>query len=146
MPSQPVGFVEFVNAMFDEEPAGSFADGYIFRSGLDLKSILRDPANGYWHCDIADHDSLTWSERVHELFGLPSGSPVDREWAVARYTQRSREALERVRKFGLTREFGFVLDAEIEPENEGMRWIRVLAVPILRGDRIVALHGAKKAL
>lgn len=51
-----------------------------------------------------------------------------------------------MRKFGLTRDFGFILDAEIEPEGAPSRWIRVLAVPVIDNGRLVALHGVKRAL
>jgi len=136
----------FVNVMFYEEPDGAFVDGYVFKSAPDLTNVQQDPENGYWRCDLAHNDRLTWSEKVYELFGLPAGTPVEREWAVACYSERSRTALERVRNFGLNRDFGFILDAEIRPEGAASRWIRVLAVPILADHRVVALHGVKRAL
>ena len=133
--------------MFDGEPSGTFAEGYVFRTGLDLDAIRQDPDNGYWHCDVADRNSLTWSETVYELFGLSPGSPITRERALERYSQASKDTLERVRKLGLTRDFGFILDAEIEPRGSATTcWIRVLAVPIIEAGRLVALHGVKKAL
>jgi hypothetical protein len=134
------------NLLFHEEPAGSFLEGHVFRAAPDLTGAEQDPASGYWHCDIANHDRLTWSEKVYELFGLAPGTPVDRDWAVARYSERSRAALERVRTFGLNRNFGFILDAEIRPEGAGQRWIRVLAIPISEGGRVVGLHGLKRVL
>src|SRR3954449_1011027 len=121
---------ELANALFQEEPAGTFSEGYIFRSPPDLTEARRDPAVGYWHCDLADSDRLTWSDKVYELFGLPVGAPIEREATVAKYSKQSQSALERVRSFGLNRNFGFILDAEIKPEGAGDRWIRVLAVPI----------------
>ena len=136
----------FVNSLFYEEAAGAFAQGYVFRNLPDLSAAEQDPDNGYWHCDIADHDRLTWTDKVYQLFGLPVGAPVERDWAVARYSEDSKAALERVRNFGLKRDFGFILDAEIRPEGEGSRWIRVLAVPILSDGRVVGLHGVKRAL
>ena len=137
----------FVNALFYDEPPGTFSDGHVITSAPTLTSAIDDPDNGYWHCDIADHDSLTWSRKVYELFGLPAGIPVERAWAVARYTENSRTVLERVRTFGLNRKFGFILDAEITPEGgSSSRWIRVLAVPILTNGRVVGLHGLKRAL
>lgn len=72
-----------MNAMFDEEASETFAEGYVFKSGLDLDALTADPANGYWRCDLANHDALTWSEQVYRLFGLPTGSPILRDWAVA---------------------------------------------------------------
>lgn len=136
----------FVNRLFDEEPAGAFAEGHIFTSAPDLAGVREDPTNGYWHCNIADHEKLTWSDKVYELFGLPAGGPVEREWAVAHYAEGSRNALQRVRKYALSRGFGFLLDAAIDAGDDDERWIRVLAVPIHDGDRIVGLHGVKRAL
>ena len=136
----------FVDAMFYDEPPGAFAGGYIFRSAPDLTSAIDDPDNGYWHCDIADDDKLTWSEKVYELFGLAAGTPVERDWAVARYSDASKSTLERVRTYGLNRKFGFILDAQITPQGADDRWIRVLAVPIMTDGRVVGLHGLKRAL
>jgi hypothetical protein len=136
----------FINALFYDEPARTFEHGHVFRSAPDLTSAQKDPDNGYWHCDIADQNNLTWSEKVYELFGMPAGAPIGRDGVVARYSEQSRAALERVRRFGLNRNFGFILDAEIKPDGADNRWIRVLAVPILEGRRVVGLHGLKRAL
>ena len=136
----------YANALFDREPAGVFAQGHIFMSEPDLATAKQDPANGYWHCDIADHETLTWSEKVYELFGVTAGSPINRDEAVGRYTDRSKSALEHVRKFALSRGFGFILDAELRSDGQDNRWIRVLAVPIYENGRPVGLHGVKRAL
>ena len=136
----------YIDRLFYDEPAGTFSDSYIFRSSPDLTLAQQDPDKGYWHCDVAGHNSLTWSEKVYELFGLPVGTPIEREWAVARYSERSRTALQHVRNFGLRRGWGFILDAEIEPEGTANRMIRVLAVPIFEEGRVVGLHGVKRAL
>jgi len=134
------------DTLFHDEPPGTFLFGHVFRSAPNLAKEQEDPDNGYWHCDVADEDRLTWSEKVYELFGLPAGSPVEREWAVARYSEKSKSALQRVRKFALNRKFGFILDAAIRPEGVRNRWIRILAVPILADGRVVGLHGLKRAL
>ena len=135
-----------VNDLFYGEPAGTFSHGHIFAHAPELAAAQGDPALGYWHCDIADHDRLTWSEKVYDLFGLPSGDPVQRDWAVARYSERSKTALQKVRNYALGRKFGFILDAEISPEGAGNRWIRVLAVPIVEDNRVDGLHGLKRSL
>ena len=136
----------FVNPMFESAPSGNFAEGYVFLTGVNLETLRQGPANGYWHCDIANHNSLTWSEAVYELFGLPAGAPIKREWAVERYSKSSMDTLERVRKLSLTRDCGFILDAAIEGSGSAKRWIRVLALPIVENGRIVGLHGVKKGL
>jgi hypothetical protein len=135
-----------INSLFHDEPAGTFAHGHIFISEPDLTSARQDPRNGYWHCDVANDDRLTWTDRVYELFGLPTGVPVERDWAVARYSEVSRKALDKVRTYALSRKYGFILDAAISPEGADNLWIRVLAVPILAKGRVVGLHGLKRAL
>jgi hypothetical protein len=146
MNDQPRNIRSFVNAMFEDEPAGTFLEGYVFKTAPDLDAARLDPSNGYWHCDIRHDNNLTWSDQIYELFGLPAGTPVEREWAVARYSDASRSMLEHVRSYGLNRSLGFILDAEIRPEGEDSRWIRVLATPIFARGRIVGLHGVKRAL
>lgn len=138
----------FVNALFHEEPLGTFEDGYVFVIAPDLTGAERDPGAGYWRCDIAHGDRLTWTEKVYAMFGLPAGTPVKRDWAVARYAEPSRTTLERVRTYALRRKLGFILDAAILGEGGSHRWIRVLAVPILakRSGRVVGVHGLKRPL
>lgn len=135
-----------LDELFYDEPPGAFSEGHVLRTAPNLTNAIDDPDNGYWHCDIADENTLTWSEKVYELFGLPAGAPIERDWAVARYSERSRAALERVRTLGLDRRIGFILDAEIQSDELSSHWIRVLAVPIIRGGRVVGLHGLKRAL
>jgi len=135
-----------VTGLFYGEPAGTFSDGHIFARAPELDGAPADPALGYWHCDIADHDRLTWSDKVYDLFGLPSGALVERDWAVARYSEHSRNALKKIRNYALGRKLGFILDAEISPEGAASRWIRVLAVPIVEANRVVGLHGLKRSL
>lgn len=136
----------FVDALFNDEPTGTFSHGHIFISAPDLTDAQEDAETGYWRCDIADSNRLTWSEKVYELFGMPAGARIERDWAVSRYSEESRRALERVRTYALNRGFGFILDAAITSQSASDRWIRVLAVPILADGRVVGLHGLKRAL
>ena len=138
----------FVYRLFHEEPLGTFEDGYVFVIAPDLAGADQDAHAGYWHCDIAHDDKLTWSEKVYALFGLPDGTPVVRDWAVERYTEPSKTILERVRTYALSRKLGFILDAAIRREEGGHRWIRVLAVPIMAksSGRVVGIHGLKRPL
>jgi PAS domain-containing protein len=132
--------------LFYGEPPGAFSRGHIIARAPEMTGDQEDPGVGYWHCDIADHDRLTWSDKVYDMFGLPHGDPVHRDWAVERYREPSKSALEKVRNFALGRKFGFILDAEISPHGAGSRWIRVLAVPIVENNRVVGLHGLKRVL
>lgn len=136
----------FVSELFSMEPAGTFSHGHVLVNPPDIISGQNDPEFGYWKCDLAHHDTLTWSERVYGLFGLPNGAPIDRDWAVARYNEPFQSALKRVRTYAIDRKLGFILDAEISPVGTDKRWIRVLAAPITAGGRLVALHGLKRAL
>jgi hypothetical protein len=134
------------DALFHDEPVGTFIDGYVFPSGQDLSGAQRHGDSGDWSCEIDNRSRLTWSDKVYELFGLRAGAPVEREWAVARYSERSRSILDRVRTYALRRDFGFILDALIEPATGRSRWIRVLAVPTFDERGPVRLHGVKRPL
>jgi PAS domain-containing protein len=138
---------QFADALFREASVQTCRDGYVFRPGPSLKGGSPDRSDwGYWACNIADRDRLAWSDTVYELFGLPAGAEVDREWAVGRYLAHSQATLARVREFALRHACGFILDAEIAPEGGCARWIRVLAVPVFEDGRITRLHGLKRAL
>ena len=143
---QPPTKGSFVNSLFYDEPAGTFSNGYVFINAPEIDSDQRNPEVGYWHCDIEHHERLTWSDKVYELFGLADRAQVEREWALSRYSPISKVTLAKVRGFALRRKCGFILDAEICAEGADDRWIRVLAVPILTRERIVGLHGLKRAL
>ncbi len=135
------------DALFREETVETFRDGYVFRAGPDLTRARQQRSDwGYWTCDIADQNRLTWSDKVYDLFGLPIGIPVERDWAVGRYSAHSRSTLQRVRDYALRHAFGFILDAEIVPEDAQRRWIRVLAIPVSENGEITRLHGLKRAL
>ena len=136
----------FLIEWFQNEPAGTFVKGHVFRNAPDLTDARERPGMGYWHCDIAKHNQLTWSNFVCSLFGLPPGAQVEREWAVARYSSQSRNILQKVRTYAIDRKLGFILDAEITFEGGNCRWIRMLAVVIVARDRVVGLHGLKRAL
>jgi hypothetical protein len=135
--------------LFFRELPGRFSLGHILSRvtpAEDLAYLLEHKDVGQWHCDIANGDALTWSDRVYEIFGLPLGAGVTREQAVRRYRTHSRGVLERIRSFATSRNCGFILDAEINPRSEESKWIRIAALPILNKGRLVALRGVKRVL
>lgn len=106
---------------------------------------LAERGIGRWECDLADN-SLTWSAAVYDIFGLPRGAAVSRREAVALYADESAVAMERLRAYAIRHRRGFTLDAEIRPATGEPRWMRLIAAPVLDGDRAVRLHGLKLAL
>jgi hypothetical protein len=137
----------FAEALFSQEDAQSLREGYVFKPHPNFRESGDDQSHrGHWACDLMNQDRLVWSPEVHDLFGLPAGARVEREWAVAHYAEHSRSVLQRVRDFALRHGCGFVLDAEIQPESAERRWIRVLALPECRHGQIVRLHGLKRML
>jgi hypothetical protein len=98
---------------------------------------------GCWECDLTDGNALTWSGGVYDIFGLARGVRVSRDEAAALYREESRAAMERLRSYAIRHKRGFTLDAEIRPVIGDNRWMRLIAVPIIEGDRAVRLHGLK---
>ena len=137
-----------VQTGFFQEPAGCFALGHVIMSpplDLTFDQYVGAADVGFWQCDLTDHDALTWSDKVYEIFGMPHGTRVAREDAVARYREHSRGVLERLRSYAINRNCGFILDAAISLAGV-TRWIRILAAPVIENDRVIGLRGLKRVL
>jgi len=100
---------------------------------------------GVWECDLSDN-SLIWSGGVYDIFGLPRGSKVSRDQAVAMYCEDSRVTMERLRAHAIKHRRGFTIDVRIRPAVGDDRWMRLIAAPVCDGDQAVRLHGLKLAL
>ena len=138
----------FVHTAFFQEPAGCFALGQVLMSpSMDVDLDQYDGADdvGSWQCDLTNHDALTWSDKVYEIFGLPLGSQVEREDAVAKYREHSRGVLERLRSYAIHRKCGFMLDAAINSLGD-TRWVRILAAPVIDNGRVIGLRGLKRVI
>ena len=135
--------------LFFAEPAGRFALGHVISLPLDGESVVDSLANeevGRWSCDLTDGNRLAWSDKVYELFGLPTGGSVDRELALQCYSDQSKGVLERLRPFAIWHRCGFILDAALGRTRDSFRWIRILAVPVVEHGRVVGLRGLKRML
>jgi hypothetical protein len=101
------------------------------------------PAPGRWSCELGD-GSLNWSDPVFALFGFPRDSRPARADTLARYHESSRAAMERLRAHAIRHRRGFTLDVEISPVDAGDRWMRLMAMPVCEGGKVVRLHGLKQ--
>ena len=125
---------------------GQLLDG----NGVDLTSsadenYLARLGTGHWQCELPN-DSLSWSDAVYDIFGLPRKSAVTRAEAVTFYCEHSRAVMERLRTEAIEHEQAFVLDAEIRPGHGERRWMRLIAAPARDKDRVVRLHGLKQLI
>ena len=111
----------------------------------DAGRMLGERGIGLWNCDL-DDGSLTWTEGVYDLFGLPRDTLVRRDEAVSFYADESCAAMERLRAYALRHRRGFTLDAEIRPSGAKPRWMRLVAAPTCSNGRTVRLHGLKMAI
>ena len=101
---------------------------------------------GLWECELAT-GRLIWSGGVYDMFGLERRLPIDRERALALYTDRSRAALEQLRAYAIAERRGFTLDVEIRPEAVAeARWMRIIAAPVIEDGSVTRLHGIKLAI
>ena len=135
----------YLHELLFTEPPGRFALGQFLplSTAEEVDEIRNEGRTGWWECDIQDDNKLTWSDEVYDLFGIARATPVEREQAVLRYREHSRGVLERVRRYAIDRSEPFVLDAEIDTQSEASSWIRIVAVPVVEGDRVTALRGLK---
>jgi PAS domain-containing protein len=118
------------------------ADPLLSQPGSEL---VGSGAVGRWECDLA-RNSLTWSDEVYDIFGLPRGDRVSRDEAVAHYCEHSRAVMEGLRAYAIRRKQGFVVDAEIRPGHGKRRWMRLIGMPDCENGEVVRLRGLKQIL
>lgn len=111
---------------------------------IDEDFLARHDA-GHWACELCD-DSLTWSGKVYDLFGLPRDADLTRTTVVKQYCEPSRAAMERLRAYAIKHRRGFTLDAEIVSLCGERRWMRLMAAPVCIGNQVVRLVGTKRLI
>lgn len=131
------------------EEARRFEHGWILSSAaIDILEpgeigALGPHHAGCWECDLADN-SLSWTGGIYDIFGLPRFARVTRDEAAALYVEESRVAMERLRAYAIEHKRGFTLDAQVRAAAVGeRRWMRLIAVPVCNGRRVVRLRGVK---
>ena len=119
--------------------------GALVTAGLVLDPGLPGLRAGRWQCDLRA-ETLSWSDPVYDLFGLPRGICPARATAVALYCEHSRAIMERLRSNAILHGQAFLLDAELRPNDGGRRWMRLVAAPVLEHGVVVRLKGLKLAI
>ncbi|HTG64110.1 MAG TPA: hypothetical protein VL917_05540 [Sphingomicrobium sp.] len=119
--------------------------GALVAIGLALDPGLPALRAGRWQCDLRTQ-ALTWSGPIYDLFGLPRGICPVRATAVSLYCEHSRAIMERLRSNAIRHGQAFLLDAELQPNDGGRRWMRLVAAPVREDGPIVKLKGLKMAL
>ncbi|MDB5701458.1 MAG: hypothetical protein JWL66_1657 [Sphingomonadales bacterium] len=98
---------------------------------------------GAWSCNLAD-ETLSWTSGIYDIFGLPTGTRLDRRQMVEMYAEESRAAMERLRAMAIAERGTFALDAEIVRADGGRRWMRLTGELLCRGGQAPRLHGMKQ--
>jgi PAS domain S-box-containing protein len=100
------------------------------------------PIHAAWQCDLRD-DSLTWSEGVYDLFGLPRGSALERDAIVAMYLPESQAELARLRGAAIAACGSFTFEARIRRADGEVRWMRITADVVTEKGVARYLYGTK---
>ncbi|PJI87069.1 PAS domain S-box protein [Sphingomonas koreensis] len=100
------------------------------------------PIQAAWQCDLRD-DSLTWSDGVYDLFGLPRGSALEREAIVAMYLPESQAELARLRSAAIAACGSFTFEAQIRRVDGQIRWMRITADVVSENGAARYLYGTK---
>jgi len=113
----------------------------------EVQPLAEDPFGaqgiGIWQCDLRNN-RLNWTPAVYELFGIPVDIEVHRALAVSLYVQESRSAMEELRAYAIRHQRGFTLDAQIRRADGDLRWMRLSAIPVIEGRKVVRLCGTKQ--
>lgn len=100
------------------------------------------PIHAAWQCDLRD-DSLTWSDGVYDLFGLPRGTPLERDAIVAMYLPESQAELARLRGAAVAACGSFTFEAQIRRPDGEVRWMRITADVVTENGVARYLYGTK---
>lgn len=98
---------------------------------------------GVWEYNLVT-GRLAWTDMIYDIFGLPRGSPIDRETALAFYDPGSREKMEKMRSEAIRSGGGFSLDIQIRPEATLTRWVRLTALVENEDGEAVRIFGTKQ--
>ncbi len=111
---------------------------------MDRESVSSGmmPLQASWQCDLTDN-SLTWTDGVYDLFGLPRGSMPDRAATVEMYLPESRAELDRLRSAAIAELGSFTFEAQICRTDGAFRWIRITADVVCENGQARYLYGTK---
>lgn len=98
---------------------------------------------GAWECELA-RETLTWTDGVYDLFGLPRGSTLHRPSTVDLYHDDSRAEMQRLRAKAIASGGGFSMEAHIRTPAGEDRWMRLVANVACENGRPVRIYGAKQ--
>lgn len=110
----------------------------------DIDVLFEKQGVGIWQCDLRQDDRLSWTAPVHALFGIGPDEPLTRSLAVSVYTPDSRRQMEELRAHAIRHKRGFTLDARIRRADGEHRWMRLCAMPMVEGRKVVRLVGTKQ--
>jgi diguanylate cyclase (GGDEF)-like protein len=98
---------------------------------------------GVWEFDFAT-ETLTWTNGVYDIFGLPRGSSVTRELTLSFYERESRLRMERMRRKAIEDCASCSLDIRIRTVGGQRRWVRLTIDVEVEGGRAVRIFGLKQ--
>jgi len=98
---------------------------------------------GVWQCNLPDN-TLEWTDMVYDMFGLPRGSPLNRDTIVKCYAEESLAELSRRRSKAIDERNGFSMDAKIIIGKGIHRWIRITATVECEQGVPVRIFGIKQ--
>ena len=137
------GHGEQVRAALDAEaaPAGPETSADRDRAMYDRCSAMA--GIGVWQCDLAT-EALIWTDGVYDLFDLPRGIPITRDFTKAHYDAASCREMERLRSRAIAEGGGFSLDISIVTARGARRWIRITADVERQAGVPVRIFGLKQ--
>ncbi len=97
---------------------------------------------GSWACDLSNQ-TLSWTDEVYDLFGLPRGSKLHRAATLDIYQSQSRSEMEQRRAEAIRTGKGFSLDCQLRVGGQS-RWMRLRVGVNYEHARPVRIFGSKQ--
>ena len=131
---------EYFTAIFDVITERKKAEKEIALKN-ELLRLTSDMAKvGGWEF-YTDTLQGTWTDEVAKIHGLDPSDPTSVELGISFYTPESRNQIETAIRKAISEAKPYDLELEMITRNGVKKWVRTMAMPIIKGDKVIKLQG-----
>ncbi|WP_254274162.1 PAS domain S-box protein [Haloarcula marina] len=98
---------------------------------------------GGWELDVTtEPPTLTWTDSLTELHGLPPETEIDLETALSLYRPEDRRVIREKIQTAIETGTGYEIVARAKTDDSTFGWVRGIAEAVVENDEVVRIRGA----
>lgn len=106
-----------------------------------LRGACAASQTGAWHYRLGE-DRAEWTPFLYDLFEVPKGAEISRDFALSFYVEKSRQRIGEAVNVCLAEGTPWNMDVQCRSTTGRVFWARTIGEAILQDGRVVALQGA----